>query len=1020
MWRFLWTVLFACVLSGAPACFGAAPTSTLRFTSLRAVIPSDMSIVALLQDRQGFIWIGTHNTGLYRYDGYQAVRYAHSPVNPAALPNDQVSALFEDGAGRLWVGTQSGLARYNPETDDFTVFKAPPGPKNNCLITRIIGDGRSGMWLATWGGLQHFEPATGQFIQYTHREGDPASLSSNDINAIALDHRGGLWVATWPGGIDYLRAGGNTFEHFRVDDSASPDPKVNLVRALYYDREHRLWIGTELGAYRWADGAPWSSRAHLPSPSSRISGFYQDRSSAIWAGTTHGGLLRWSGAADASEAFVLRPDDPYSLRSDDIRAVMQDRGGLLWVGTFTAGINTVNLNSHGFRRLLPNGANESSRGISNALSSIAGAPDNKIWLGSRRGFSLFDPSSGETLLRYFHDPAVQGEMAAKAVYSIFQPPGGELWLGTSAGLYAFTEKTRQFRNYSFGKGAENFINTVAPGRGGTLWLGTGRNVVRFDPATGTHRVFAHADGDADSLSLTGITCMLEDRRGRVWIGSEWSSGLDMLDAATGKVRHFYFDKNNKDGLSDDKITAIFESRDGRIWLGTAGGLSEIITSSSGDIGFRSSVSVNSGGPTKVISITQDTGGTLWVATVSGLQALDASTGAVKKYGPADGITDGFTIGASYTGADGMLYFGSLQGITVVDPPRVGRTVHTPQVSIIDIGVDGRSLREPPRPPGVVLDGAITKPSTLELPPEASAFSIAFAALDFTNAAENRYQYKLTGFDKDWTNADAARRSASYTNLDPGNYLFEVRAMNTAGLWSDHAATLRINILPPFWKTGWFRLLSLSMLVALLVVLYRLRIGTLERTQARLQQLVLERTRALEESNEKLAALSTTDGLTNITNRRGFDSALTAEWIRCTRSGEPLALAMVDVDFFKLYNDHYGHQAGDHCLIEVATTIASHMRRAGDLAARYGGEEFVLLMPGCSGPDALKVASALCKRLFERGLPHALSSHGAVSVSIGVYCVMPSSSSTPQMLIEAADRALYKAKQAGRNGAYLGA
>jgi diguanylate cyclase (GGDEF)-like protein len=1018
MWRLLWTAALVCLMSVAPACFAAAPTSPLKFSSLRAVIPSDMSTVALLQDRQGFIWIGTHNTGLYRYDGYQAVRYAHRPADARSLPNDQISALFEDGAGRLWIGSQAGLARYNPTTDDFTLFAAPAGPKNNRLITRIIGDGRGGMWLGTWGGLQHFDPATGKFVQYVHRDGDADSLNSNDVNAIALDHRGGLWVATWPGGIDYLPAGSKKFVHFRVDDSASPDPKLNLVRALFFDREHRLWIGTERGAYRWTDGAPWSSRAHLPSPSSRISGFYQDRASAVWAGTTHGGLLRWNGAAEASEVFVHRPDDPYSVQSDDIRAVMQDRGGVMWVGTFTAGINTVNLNSHGFRRLLPNDANEAKLGVSNALSTIAGAPDNKIWLGSRRGFSLFDPTSGATLLRYFYDPAGQGELAAKAVYSLYQQPGGPLWLATSAGLYAFTEKTRQFQAYHFGTGAENFINKVVPGRNGILWLGTGRNLVRFDPATGTHRVFAHDDHNADSLSLTGITCILEDRLGRVWVGSEWSSGLDMLDPATGRVRHFTYDKNKKDGLGDDKITTIFESREGRIWLGTSVGLSEIVTSSTGDIGFRSNGAVGSNGPTKIISIAQDQGGALWLATVSGLLALDASTGAIKQYGAADGMTDGFTIGAAYAGADGMLYFGSLQGMTVVDPSRVGRTVHTPQVSITDIGVGGRSLREAPRQPGVVLDGPVTAPSRLVLPPDASAFSIAFAALDFTDSADNRYQYKLTGFDKDWTDADAARRSASYTNLDPGHYLFAVRAMNTAGLWSEHAATLRITILPPFWKTGWFRLLSASMLVALFVVLYRLRIGTLKRTQARLQQLVMERTHALEESNQKLAALSTTDGLTNITNRRGFDDALAAAWSRATRSGEPLALAMIDVDFFKLYNDHYGHQAGDHCLIEVARTIAAHGRRAGDLAARYGGEEFVLLMPGCTGPDALATASALCARVFARGLPHALSNHGAVSVSIGVSCVVPSASSTPQDLIEAADRALYKAKQAGRNCACL--
>jgi ligand-binding sensor domain-containing protein len=325
----------------------ATPTSDLRFKRLDSLNADDLSILSLLQDRQGFVWIGTHSGGLYRYNGYQAVKYANDPRNPRGLPNDRVSALFEDKQGRVWAGTQGGLARFDPATGSFTPLALPPGPSSQRIVKAIIGDGADGMWVATWGGLQHVDTTTGKVVRYAHDPRDPGSLASNDLNALALDPSGGLWVGTWPGGLDYLAAGARQFVHYRIDTHEAPDEKLNIVRSLYFGADRTLWIGTETGIVTWDSTLPWSARKRIGSPPVRINALYGDSQGAVWAGTLAAGLLRWKKGSDKPVHYVHRANDPHSLQSDHIRAVMQDRGGMLWVASFTNGISLVNLNSQG-------------------------------------------------------------------------------------------------------------------------------------------------------------------------------------------------------------------------------------------------------------------------------------------------------------------------------------------------------------------------------------------------------------------------------------------------------------------------------------------------------------------------------------------------------------------------------------------------------------------------------------------------------------------------------------------------
>nr|WP_315399431.1 diguanylate cyclase [uncultured Duganella sp.] len=1014
------------VSAGSPAAAPApapTPAPSLRFKKLGPLGGDEPSMLSMMQDRKGYVWVGTHTNGLYRYNGYHAVKYTNIPNDPTSLPHDRVSAIYEDKQGRIWAGTQAGLARFNPESNDFTVVAPPKAPKNHRIVKNIISDGKDGMWVGSWGGLQHFNPNTGRFTVYAHDDNDPGSLASNDLNALALDAAGGVWIGTWPGGLDYLAPGSTVFRHHQVDPAKVPDARVNIVRALQFDRAGALWIGTESGVIRWDGKGDWSTRRAVASPYSRITNFDVDHKGVLWCTTLSAGLLRWNEAEGRFDQFVHAADDPYSLPGDNLRAVMQDRGGMLWIASFTDGIALANLSSEGFTRHVPFRIDRRSAPASNALLSLARAPDGRLWMGGNVGMSLYDPATSTVVKSYHADDKTPGKLSHSIVYSMFQDTRADqhgkkpLWLGTSNGLNRLDTPDSPFQAIHFGNTASDYINAIAPAGGGALWLATGNSLIRYDPRTDA-RVFYYNDPqNISSRSVNGTSAVLEDRQGRVWAGSEWNGGgLDLLDQASGKFTHFRHANDDLDSLSDDNIVSLHEDAKGRIWVGTSKGLNLMQTGADGKVSFKSYAAAMRSH--KILAIEHDLDGNVWCSTIAGLFRLDPETGKVSHFSASDGLTEGFTVNSSMAAADGMLYFGGVHGMTGVAPSKVRTSSVPPQVAITDITVFNHSLQNGKPRENVKAEGPVTSPTALTLSSEASVFSIEFSALHYTEPSENRYAYQLQGFDRDWVETDASHRSASYTNLNPGHYVFRVKAANHLGVWNEEPATLKITITPPFWQRWWFRLGMAALVVGSLMLAYRIRIERLTRHQLELEALVAARTGELEQSNRKLAALSTTDGLTGVGNRRGFDLALATEWRRAARTGQPLALSMLDVDYFKRYNDYYGHQAGDAALRAVAELITAHGRRTTDIVARYGGEEFALLAAATDATDAFGAAEEICAQLVRAQMPHEQSPFGIMTISIGVAVIVPTEDTSPELLVEMADRALYRAKEKGRNMALL--
>lgn len=822
----------------------AASTSELRFQRLSALGADQLSTLSLLQDRQGFIWIGTNNAGLYRFDGYHSEKYQSQANDSTSLPHDRISALYEDRQGRIWAGTQNGLALFNPKTNNFTRYILEGGPGNQRIIKVIASDGKDGLWLATWGGLQHFDPHTGKFTLYAHDPNLPDSLGKNDLNAIAVDDAGGVWAGTWPAGLDYLAPGTQKFQHYRVDSDSAPDSKLNIVRSLFIDDQKRLWIGTENGVVLWDTKQGWETRKRLDTPSSRVNYLYSDRNGVVWAATLSAGLLRWDAEHERFTQFVKQAIDPYSLPSDDVRAVLHDRGGMLWVATLTDGIALANLNSRGFRRIIPFDADIQNPRPNNSLLRIVGKGDGKLWLSSNSGVALFDPQAGEVLKRYQADKKRKGSLSNDLAYSLYQETDGPLWVGTSVGLNRLDPGKDEFSVFHFGSIADDYINVIAPAAGGKMWLGTGDSLIHFDPIQKSYTKYQPNPNDPNSRSAKGTTVILHDKQGRVWAGAEWvGGGLDLLDLASGKFTHFKHDPKNPESISADNVSSLFQDTKGRIWVGTINGLNQLMQSADGRYSFVRYDGPNSIGRAKIVAIESDLKGRLWLATVDGLISFNPDTGDVYRYSVSDGLSDNFA-GPSHRSVDGLLYFGGTKGMTVVMPDKVYRISVTPQVAITDISVFNRSLKSGKGVDGVVLQGPVTAPLGLSIARQESVFSIEFAALHFTNPSANRYAYRLAGFDRDWVEIDADHRNTTYTNLNPGEYTFQVKATNDLGIWSDHITSVNIEIPPRYYQTNWFRWLVAAIAAGLLWAIYLWRVGHLKRDQARLEALVAVRLQEL--------------------------------------------------------------------------------------------------------------------------------------------------------------------------------
>ncbi len=842
------TVLAAlpCVLALGDIATAATPRS-LRFEQVSIEHGlSQESVLTILQDRQGFMWFGTQ-AGLNRYDGYRMTVYRTDPRDPDSLPDSFINASFEDAEGRLWFGTKGGLARFDAAAGKFVRYAladAGTPASSNRSVNAIAADRQGMLWLGTSDGIKRFDPASGAFSTIRH-PGHDGGLGGNTVTTLAFDGHGALWAGT-SRGVGRLAPGAKHLEHFAPSDA---DPRRARVNTLSMGPRDTLWIGTDAGLEAWGLGEAAPRRRTIGSSEGvgnvRILALYHDAGGTLWVGTDVDGV-RWRDPASGRfVAYGNRPLDAHSLADNQIAAIRIDRSGTLWVGTRFRGLSRTDLASGGFSNYSFRPEGSYRIGFEKARD-IAVRADGKLWIGTTGGgLVLLDPETGASSQQ--RHQAGRGDSLPSDVVHSLSIVGERLYVGTAGALAWSDVRGGPFRRVELPGLGMATVQAVKRTRDGVLWAVTRAGLYQLDDDLRVRQAWRHDPRNPGGLGDNTLFEMVEDAQGILWIGTD--NGLDRFDRKSGIFTHYRHDPRDPASLRHNRVYGLTLSARGQLWAGTAGGLHRVEQGPGGKLAFRLVKLQDAREPLPIGAVLEDARGRLWASMTDGISRYDPDTGQYKHFTAKDGLIDGtFFVASAARGPDGQLHFGGVNGVASFMPDAIRDNPYAPLVRITDFLVFNKPQR---------LATPIDRAHTITLSHRESVFSFEFAGLHYAAPGSNRYSYRLEGFDAGWVDTDAGKRFATYTNLDPGSYVFRVRASNKDGVWSEAPAAVTITITPPWWKSWWFRLLALALVAGAGGAGYRLRIRALMQQKdvlarevgARTAELVLQKDAAEQRKRE---------------------------------------------------------------------------------------------------------------------------------------------------------------------------
>jgi signal transduction histidine kinase/sugar lactone lactonase YvrE len=574
----------------------------------------------------------------------------------------------------------------------------------------------------------------------------------------------------------------------------------------------------------------------------------------LWAGTDGGGLNRYDEETDSWQRSKHQASNEHSLGSDVVISIAEDQDGNLWIGNYTGGLHFLDRHVSGFSHvgMRPDGLGL----IHDSVLSFLEDTDGVLWVGTEGGLSRFDHLEGSAV-HYRHDPHDPSSLSANAVLALERDSRGRLWVGTYfGGLNLLDERNGRFEHFQHAADDPDTLSgsnvwAVHEDSRGLLWVGTMNGLNRFDEENGVFVRYLPDLTNATALRH-GITWRIhEDSQQRLWFCTQ--SGLSLYDRENDAFTHFV-------DLPHLSVATAFDDSQGRLWVGTRGGGLSRLDLQTGKIEtFRTKDGLPSD---VVVGILEDARGRLWLSTNSGISRFDPETRTFQSYDAGDGLRGSqFNRNAYLKTARGELLFGGLHGFNHFFPDQIQDNPHIPPVHLTEFKVFNTPARVGPDAPLAV---PITQADQITLTYDQSVFSFGFAALGYRNPAKNRYAYRLVGFDRDWVQS-GDRRTATYTNLDPGSYVFQVKASNDSGVWNDEGTSIRLTITPPFWRTRWFEALAALSLLTALVGLYRARTGYIRSRNRALQREIAQRRRAEEDREQLLTQMERSNTQLEVSN-----------------------------------------------------------------------------------------------------------------------------------------------------------
>ncbi len=813
---------------------------------------------AVVQDRDGFLWLGTTGGGLVRYDAYQTTFY--KPGGPNSLPDTYIYALYEDSEGLIWIGTAgSGLVKYDKDTNAFTQYRYDSDDPTSIAgdewilgsMASIVEDQDGILWVGSSGGLSALDKQTGVFTRYQNDPSDPHSLSDNSVRAVFVDRAGVLWVGT-ADGLNRFDKQTGMFTRYVHDPDDPLSFNGEIVNTIIEDQDGLLWLAT-LGGGLFSfdpDVEIFTQYAHNPdnpnSPSSdRIWHICGDNTGKIWLAyenSEYAGVSVFDRQTETFTHYTYNPDDPYSLSSETINRVYEDSAGILWIINNTGLVDKLDNRKPRFKvhRNIPGNPNSL---MSNIVVSVYEDHDGTIWIGTVPGLQKYDKHT-RTFTEYIDDIYYPG---------IYEDSAGTLWLGSyvPAGLHIFNRETGQIvESYindpddptSLGSTVQ--VNMIIEDRNdpNILWMvTTDSGLEKFDKQAETFTHYTHDPDDPNSLGGNNAFTLYQDQEGHVWIPT-LGGGLNRLDPRTDTITRYTHNPDDPATISADTVNVVFEDSAGMLWLGTAVGFDKLDRATCVFTHYNDST----GFPVSAIgSINQDAQGNLWMGSLGGggLIKFDPRTEALKVYKASDGLQgDVFYPLNGIRDQDGEMWFGGPKGLNSFYPEEIVDNSFIPPVALTALKQGGEDLP---------LNAAPERAQEITLDWRHNFFEFEYTALNFTRAEKNQYRYMLEGLDMDWFDA-GTRRFGRYSGLPGGDYTLRILGSNNDGIWNEQGVSLRVQVIPPFWRTGWFYGLCALIVLGGGLAVFRFRTAQLQRFNLELEQQVAARTAELANANAELA------------------------------------------------------------------------------------------------------------------------------------------------------------------------
>lgn len=841
--------LLLSLLVYSPETRAQAQEIPINFTSLTAQNGlSYNTLSAILKDRYGWMWFATDD-GLNRFDGTRFTIYRHKAGDSTSLPDNNITCLFEDRAGNLWVGSGRGsVSMYNRKKDVFVQVKDFRGAAalDNC-VKSICDDYMGNIWVSNFSGLHLINPAahTVTTLPLVTLEGN--TPAEKLVVSVLEDSQKRIWAGTNHGLYLYHRQQ-NRFQRFAHNGNRPGSLLSDKIHCMTTDNQGRLWVGTEKGAcMRVPERDSFVSYRHQIANAPDCNIIYTlaaDPAGDIWMGTENG-LTILQPATGHMRRIVPDVRNAYSLANKAIRALYIDGQGLYWLGCYMGGISKYDKNLNLFQLRRSNVFD--AQGLSAPLvTSFAAAPNGNVFVGTDGGgLNLYHRNTG--LFTHINDGST-GLDSKLPILAMEKDHSGALWLGTfSKGVYRYNPSTGSSEQLSKGSSKNALSNddifSLRADSRGWLWIGTnGGGADVYDTRTRTmlhHYASKYEPKDGRYLPLNGyIRGIEEDWQGYMWIGS-CGTGLVRLNPATGKSD--LYTNTNSDLPSMDVRCMLYDSH-GNLWVGTGNGLSRFDSVTHRFITWNEKQGMAN---TVVHNIVEGENNQLWVSTNNGISNFNTATGRFTNYMHNSGMqNNSYVMRSGIRLADGEIFFGGLDGFNSFYPRNLHQNRNVPSVVLTHLQVANQTVTPSDNGP---IQEHISTAGSIHLR-YGQNFSLGFAALDFTAPEQNKYAYRLEGFDKDWIDAGAGQ-TASYTNIDPGDYVFHVKACNNDGVWNTTGATIHLHIAPPFWRTGYAWLLYVALVAGILLYSRYRTLTKMRRQFAAEQEKLLARQQLEQERKE---------------------------------------------------------------------------------------------------------------------------------------------------------------------------